>query len=189
MTFSAKLNQLDPKFGPFTSIALFRSAEPPLSLTSFVIDGVGACVYKPSEGANVPDNGFTIFKPDSVALEENGRGYLNTSYSTKVASTPIGTGSSWVTLITVPGPSADAGIVTVGYHLFGKYSTTASLVARGTVTVQRLSGVNSTLDTSISLYSARVQMSLQSGNILLQAQQHATENWAFSGEYSVRVDL
>lgn len=63
-------------FGPFATVEEFRTATPPGSMVSFTIEGAGTYVYKPDEGANVPDDGSTVLKPASVDLTANGRAYL-----------------------------------------------------------------------------------------------------------------
>lgn len=124
-----------------------------------------------------------IFKLDAM------QSTVTTLVPTAIPETALGTGSAWIDLALLAAPALDAGIVTLEYHVFGKYLSSASFVARGTVTVQRISGTSAVLNSVPEIANARVRVAVSGSDILLQAQQHATQDWSFSGHWKRTENL
>jgi hypothetical protein len=109
------------------------------------------------------------------------------NYKSKVAGL-IGTGSAWVTLISIPAPTKDGSQMTIAYAVRGRFNTSGSnwsFVRRMETLAITCANYGNVLiaETSTTFQNARIRATFDSGtsSILIQAQQDA-DNWTFSAE-------
>lgn len=102
----------------------------------------------------------------------------------------LGTGSSWVTLFTIAGPPSNGDTLDVAYAIRGRYvsgGTSTFIRARALATVTNSGGTLAIAASSTTYSDARIQAVLSGTNLLIQAQQHATEDWNMQGDASLTL--
>jgi hypothetical protein len=103
----------------------------------------------------------------------------------------IGTGSSWHTEITIPGPAHDGDQLEVAYAVRGRFNTGGAvwsfIRARGILVVERSNGALTIADHVTTWSDARIRAELNGANLLIQSQQHATENWIVQADATSRL--
>jgi hypothetical protein len=107
-------------------------------------------------------------------------------YKSAVAA-QIGTGSSWITLVTIPGPVKNGDQMDVAYAVRGRFNTSGSawsfIRGRGVIAVAKTGDTVAIADaTAVTWSDARVRATVSGSDVLIQVQQHATNNWYFSAE-------
>jgi hypothetical protein len=92
----------------------------------------------------------------------------------------IGTGSDDVLLFEIPCPSSVDRTVRISYEVRGQYSTTGTILVVGQTNVTIPTWSDPVITEDVRTFDhARVTLYAGVSSVLIQATQHATENWAF----------
>lgn len=152
------------------------------------VDGLGMCVWRTfANGGNYAADTSTESTSFIALAGDNTGAYCVVNGQLYCKPTYIGTGAAWVTLLTIAEPTGNGDMLDISYAVRGGYGSVAwsFIRARGIVAVTRSSAVTSIAATGTTFSDPRIQVVYSAPNILIQAQQHATENWGFQADASV----
>lgn len=200
LTFARGTSYWTPYIGPgpmyFASCQAVRDASTNLHALA---NGPPPCIYVKGRGTFIWTTGVSSLQYSDTTTEytsviattyANDSGYVQATADVFALRTAIGTGAAWVSLQTlslsdlVNGDSRD-----VSYIVRGRYSADfisySFIRGRGLAVITQSNGNRVIAAIATTFSDPRIQVVISGTDLLVQAQQHATENWVFESEVEV----